>query len=143
MISPAVKRLIQDASIPAPARETEFSAGFDLRSSMSVNIKPGEQALIKTGFAWAIPPGSVGLIRDRSGHAFKYRMTTRAGVIDADYRGEVGVVLTNEGENDYTVAQGERVAQMIIVPCMLLNVVEVDDLDDTPRGAGGYGSTGR
>ncbi len=138
-----VKRLQHAGYLPLPERHSEGAAGYDLRAAEGVNIANGEQALIKTGFAWAIPPGYVGLIKDRSSMALKRRLVTHAGVIDSDYRGDVGVILSNESDKGVTIEAGERIAQMLIVPVVAADLEEVDELDATDRGAGGYGSTGK
>lgn len=131
---------------PVPERATEGSAGFDLRTMHRVLLHPGEQALVKTGWVWEIPEGWVGLIRDRSGMANKHRITTRAGVIDSDYRGEVMVVLCNErpaGAPPFVIPEGERFAQMIVVPFFHHATAEKITMSDTARGAGGFGHTGK
>lgn len=136
-----VKR-VGDHDLPVPRRETVEAAGFDLRAVVPWIVYPGEQAAIPTGFAWAIPEGMVGLVRDRSGLAARGRITTTAGVIDSDYRGEITVLLRNDGDNAFKVAPGDRVAQLLIVPCLLGYCEEVSELSETVRGAGGFGSTG-
>ena len=136
-----VKR-IGTHSLPLPKQHTEAAAGFDLQSTEDVMIKPGHSALVGTGFAWAIPKGYVGIIRDRSCMAVKRAITTRAGVIDSDYRGEVKVCLVNEGVTPEHIAASERIAQMLITNYHKEECHEVDELDDTARGAGGFGSTG-
>lgn len=124
-----------------PKIHSENAGGFDLQATVSRTIFPGEQMLIPCGWAFAIPNGFVGLIRDRSGMA-KNRMTTRAGVIDSDYRGELMVLLTNEGTEPYTVATGDRIAQILIMPIPFISPIEVQELKETTRGSGGFGSTG-
>lgn len=140
-----VKR-VGDHDLPLPQRETEGSAGYDLRAARNYTIWPGSTLLIRTGFAWALPYEYVGLIRDRSGLAYRQSLTTRAGVIDADYRGEVMVLMRHEGEKGKSgpinIMKGERIAQMIITTYLHGMTQEVDDLADTYRGAGGFGSTG-
>jgi deoxyuridine 5'-triphosphate nucleotidohydrolase len=136
----SIKRLAQTATIPTYA--TERAAGVDLYANESVLIPARGQALIKTGIAIAIDPDKCGLIWPRSGLDAKHGITTGAGVIDSDYRGEIGVLLRNHSDVDYRVKHGERIAQMLIVPAYRQTLVEVDALPDTGRGAGGFGSTG-
>lgn len=130
-------------TLPVPGYATAGAAGIDLRAVTDAEIHWEETALIGTGWAIEIPPGYVGLIRDRSGQA-RRGLTTRAGVIDSDYRGEIGVLLTNESsEPTLAVGQGERIAQLILVPMgHQHDLLEVDGLTDTARGSGGFGSTG-
>lgn len=138
--------------LPAPAQATEGSAGYDLtvcdplakreRRSIMLVIPSGAMRIISTGWRVAIPPGHVGLIRDRSGTATNVGLTTRAGVIDADYRGEIRVVVVNEGHNWVYLRHGKRIAQMIIVPIHVGGSIVVESLPDTERGSGGFGSTG-
>jgi dUTP pyrophosphatase len=119
-------------------------AGFDIRASENLIIETGKQVLVPTGLRVAIPEGYVGLIRDRSSMAIK-RVYTHAGVIDAGYRGEVKVVISNQGDESYQIELGDKVAQMVVVPC-IASVVEVESeakLGLTDRGDGGFGSTGR
>lgn len=135
-----VSRLDKDLEVPRYANPSD--AAFDLRAREEVVIPPGQHVAVKTGLAMAIPQGHVGLIWDRSGLAAKHRVTTLAGVIDSGYRGEVGVVLCNLGETPFTVERGMRIAQMIIQPYVTADLHEVEDLDETDRGEGGFGSTG-
>lgn len=134
-------KAIGDHGFGLPKTHSENAGGFDLQSTESRKLFPGEQRLIGTGWAFAIPNGFVGLIRDRSGMAGK-RLTTRAGVIDSDYRGEVKVLLVNEGPEPYTIAVGDRIAQMLVMPIPFISTIEVSELKDTIRGSGGFGSTG-
>lgn len=129
--------------LPVPARESADAAGYDLRSTLKWMLYPGEQKAIPTGFAWAIPIGFAGLIRDRSGLAVRSRVTTVAGVIDSDYRGEVCAVLANHGDQPLDIEIGTRIAQMVIVACLQSPCVETGALPETARGSGGFGSTGR
>ena len=120
-------------------------AGFDIRSLNDVEIKPNEQVLVSTGLHVAIPLGYVMIIKDRSGMAAKRRIYTHAGVIDASYRGEVKIVITNESSETQKLLQGEKIAQGIVVPCVV-DAIEEDTLEglgDTERGAGGFGSSGK
>lgn len=133
---------IGNHDLEIPKQQTESAAGFDLASAVHVYIEPGEQVLIPTGFAWEIYEGFVGLIRDRSGQAYKQRLTTRAGVIDSDYRGEVGVLAVNESNEPISIEPGERIAQMIVSSYLKCSLVEVDEFSDTERGDNGFGSTG-
>ena len=121
---------------------TEGAAGFDLQSADYVILYPGQRLAIPTGFAWAIPLGQVGMIRPRSGLAVRRGIDVLAGVIDADYRGEVAVVLINHGTRPLDIEAGERIAQMVVQPCMVSVTVECDELPSTERGHGGFGSTG-
>lgn len=118
-------------------------AGFDLRAAESLVIEIGQQLLVSTGLKVAIPEGFVGLIRDRSSMAVK-RVYSHAGVIDAGYRGEVRVVLSNHGKASYQIEQGDKIAQMVVVPCLgeLEEASSEDKLGTTKRGDGGFGSTG-
>ena len=137
-----VKRIGQH-DLELPSRGTEHSAGYDLRAMGCHVLQPGEQKLIGTGFAWEIPLHHVGLIRDRSGHAFKKRLTTRAGVIDCDYRGEVKVLVVNESDTEQEIEHGERIAQMIIIPYYFSEITEVTDfISNTERSDRGFGHTG-
>jgi len=128
--------------IPAPSRATDGAGGYDLYSAITLTISPKQKALIPIGWRMAIPPGWVGLIRDRSSCANKRDLSVRAGVIDADYRGEVHVLLRNEGPVSQTIATGERIAQVVIVRHLSEAMLEVNELPPTQRGGGGFGSTG-
>lgn len=134
--------------IPFPSYATAGSAGMDLRACVDspVIIRPGEQALIPTGLAIALPSADyVALLYARSGLAIKHGLSPSncVGVIDSDYRGEVVVALRNYAGEPYTVEPGERIAQMVITPVVQAGIHIVEELDDTARGAGGFGSTGR
>jgi dUTP pyrophosphatase len=139
-----VKRLRPDAVVPRYM--SDGAAGLDLAAALSapLTIAPGEHALVPTGLALAIPPGWEGQVRPRSGLAAKRRVTclNSPGTIDSDYRGEVQVILVNHGREPFVVRHGERIAQLVIAPVAQAEIVEVDDLDATARGAGGFGSTG-
>lgn len=138
------KKLNENAVTPTFG--TEYSAGADLYSAEEeLTINPNETAFIGTGIAVAIPNGKVGLIYARSGLACKKGLApaNKVGVIDSDYRGEVKVALHNHGKLPQTVIKGERVAQMVIVDYYACSYEECDSLDDTVRGEGGFGSTGR
>ena len=140
-----IKKLRENAIIPTYG--SEFAAGADLYACLdeSVTIDVGETKLIPTGIALSIPVGFAGLIYARSGLASKRGLApaNKVGVIDADYRGEVMVALHNHGKQAQTVEAGERVAQMVIAPYIAANFILSDELDDTVRGEGGFGSTGR
>ena len=129
-----------------PSYATEQSAGMDLRANIEepITLKPMQRALIKTGLFMALPPGFEAQVRPRSGLALKHGITVlnTPGTIDADYRGEIGVVLINLGDKDFVVNDGERIAQMVIARHETAIIREVEVLDDTERGAGGYGHTG-
>jgi len=135
-----IKRVHKDARLPTRAHEDD--AGLDLYSIKTVDFRPGQGGMVPTGVAVAVPPGYVGLIADRSSLG-KKGLKTAGGVIDAGYRGEVGVVLWNVSKETFTLRKGDRVAQLLIIPIAVPAVEEVTDLDSTKRGAGGFGSTGR
>jgi len=141
-----VQRLPHGAGLPLPERATEGSAGMDLRAAVEadVELSPGARVLIPTGIALALPNGFEGQIRPRSGLALKHGVTVlnSPGTVDTDYRGEVGVLLINHGEDPFVVRRGDRIAQLIIAPVAESSLQEVDALPESGRGAGGYGSTG-
>lgn len=130
-----------------PAFETAQAAGADLRAAIDapVTLQPGERALVKTGFCMALPAGYEAQVRPRSGLALRHGITVlnSPGTIDADYRGEVGVLLINHGREPFTVNRGDRFAQMVLARVTQGAFEVVSELDETARGAGGYGSTGR
>ena len=135
-----------DKNAIAPAYATEFAAGADLYSlDESVTIEPGRTVMVHTGLALEIPEGLVGLIYARSGLACKKGVApaNKVGVIDSDYRGEVIVAIHNDSLYMQEIAPGERIAQLVIMPYLPVEFEEVDDLTDTQRGKGGFGSTGR
>lgn len=138
-----VQRLHPDAVVPTYAHPGD--AGLDLTSVTSVTLAPGERAAAPTGLAMAIPEGWVGLVHPRSGLARRYGVTVAnaPGTIDAGYRGEVLVLLVNLGDEPVTLEAGERVAQLLLQRVGAAEVVEVTSLDDSSRGTGGFGSTGR
>ena len=141
-----IKRSATGADLPLPEYATEGSAGLDLRcASGSFTLRAGARALVDTGVSVAIPPGFEGQVRPRSGLAMRYGVTVvnSPGTVDSDYTGPVGVILVNHGEADFAVCRGERIAQLVICPVARAELVEVDSLDDTGRGGGGFGSTGR
>jgi len=136
----------RDREIPLPKYMTEHSSGMDLCAAVEgeISLEPGERKLIPTGIALSIPAGYEGQVRPRSGLALRAGVTlvNTPGTIDADYRGEVGVLLINLGRQPFKVKRGDRVAQLVIAPVLQATVELVDELDDTPRSAGGFGHTG-
>jgi len=136
-----IKKLHPDALLPKYGRTGD--AGLDLHANETVILPPGEQRMVSTGIALAIPAGTVGLVWDRSGMAAKNGVKTMAGVLDHTYRGELKVVLINLRTTPYEVKQGDRVAQLLVQPVHTAEVQEVEELDDTIRGEGGFGSSGR
>lgn len=132
-----------------PAYETDLAAGMDLRAAVPddepMTLAAGKRAMVPTGLSIALPAGYEAQIRPRSGLAAKHGITclNTPGTIDADYRGEVKVILINLGDEDFVIARGERIAQMIIAPVTQAELKVVDALSETARGAGGFGSTGR
>jgi dUTP pyrophosphatase len=145
-ITVKVKRLAHGEGLPLPQRMTEHSAGFDISAAVETNmeLKPGDIQLIPCGFAMAIPQGYEAQIRPRSGLAAKHGITmiNTPGTIDSDYRGEIRVPLINLGKNSFTIERGMRIAQMLICPVPQVALEEVEDLDSTSRGHGGFGHTG-
>ncbi|MDO9461492.1 MAG: dUTP diphosphatase [Alphaproteobacteria bacterium] len=148
MLTVSFRRLPHNPELPLPAYATPGAAGLDLCAAVPAHdplvLAPGDRALIPTGLAMALPSGYEAQIRPRSGLALKYGITVlnSPGTIDCDYRGEVGVVLLNTGKAAFTIARGERIAQMVIAAVTQAQPVEVTDLPETGRGAGGFGSTG-
>ena len=144
MLKIAVKNRCEDLGLPA--RGSEHAAGFDLRAAVDspLGIAAGERALIPTGISMAIPPGYEGQIRPRSGLAVKHgiAIVNAPGTIDSDYRGEIQVILINLGSEPWTVQRGDRIAQLVIAPVLSVDLEAVDDLAETARGMGGFGSTG-
>lgn len=124
-----------------PKRQTAGSAGYDLATNETFDLAPGERRVVKTGLSIAVPEGTYGRIAPRSGLAVRYGIQTLAGVVDADYRGELGVVLINHGTEPFHATKGDRIAQLVIERISTPFVTLVEDLDDTRRGAGGFGST--
>jgi dUTP pyrophosphatase len=145
-ITVKVKRLAHGEGLPLPQRMTEHSAGFDISAAVETNmeLKPGDIQLVPCGFAMAIPQGYEAQIRPRSGLAAKHGITmiNTPGTIDSDYRGEIRVPLINLGKNNFTIERGMRIAQMLICPVPQVALEEVEDLDSTSRGHGGFGHTG-
>lgn len=138
--------IINKSKHALPKYETSLSAGVDLRANIEspIVLKPLERSLVKTGLFIALPEGYEAQVRPRSGLAFKNGITVlnSPGTIDADYRGEIGVILVNLSNADFTVNDGERIAQLVVAKHEQANFVEVTELDETSRGAGGFGSTG-
>lgn len=141
-----IKRVRENLDLPLPAYQSPSSSGLDLRADVreTVVLKRFERALIPTGVAVEIPAGFEGQVRARSGLAIKsgVALVNAPGTIDADYRGEVSVILINFGDADFAVKRGDRIAQLVIAPVSQPRIVETVDLSDTQRGTGGFGSTG-
>lgn len=142
-----IKRVSGQEDILLPQKMSAAASGFDLHAAVSepVILAPGERRLIPTGFALSMPPELEAQIRPRSGLAFKYGITTlnSPGTIDADYRGEVKVLLINLGQEAFTIGRNERIAQMVFQLVPQIELVEVEELTETERGSGGFGHTGR
>jgi dUTP pyrophosphatase len=144
----AVARLPHAQGVPLPAYESADAAGMDLRAAVPedepLTLRPGDRFAVPTGLMMAIPRGYEGQVRPRSGLAFKSGITclNSPGTVDADYRGEVKVILINHGAEDFVIRRGDRIAQLLITPVEQAVWEEVETLDDTARGAGGFGSTG-
>ena len=144
-----IQRLPHAEGLALPAYETTGSAGMDLRAAVPedapLTLEPGARALVPTGLKIALDHGYEAQVRPRSGLALKHGLTclNSPGTIDSDYRGEVGVILINHGQETFVIRRGERIAQMVIARHEQADVAEVETLDDTLRGAGGFGSTGR
>ncbi|WP_288459347.1 dUTP diphosphatase [uncultured Sphingomonas sp.] len=141
----AIRRLPHGAGLPLPAYATAGAAGMDVVAAEDVTLAPGARHAVATGFAMAIPDGYEVQVRPRSGLALKHGITclNTPGTIDSDYRGEVRVILANLGTEPFAVVRGERIAQLVPAPVLRAALAQVDSLDDTARGAGGFGSTGR
>jgi len=143
-----VKRLPHGKELPLPTYQTASSAGLDLQAAIAPQttlvIEPGSRELVPTGLAIELPEGFEAQIRPRSGLALKKGVTlvNTPGTIDADYRGEIGVIVINHGAEPFESVRGDRIAQMIVAPVVQARLVEVDDLSSSDRGAGGFGSTG-
>jgi dUTP pyrophosphatase len=149
-VSPTIpiRRLPNNLDLPLPAYESPGAAGMDLRAAVAEDepmvLRPGTRAAAPTGLAFALPEGFEGQVRPRSGLAARHGVTVlnTPGTVDSDYRGEVKVILINLGEEDFTIHRGDRIAQLVIAPVSQARWSEVELLDDTARGAGGFGSTG-
>jgi len=136
------KRIHPDAVLPSYAHPSD--AGMDVRSVADLTIAPGRRALVPTGLVMLLPPMYEAQVRPRSGLALKNGVTVlnTPGTIDSGYRGEIGIILMNLGEDDFTVKKGDKIAQIVIAPVTQPEIVETDSIDETDRGAGGFGSTG-
>lgn len=149
MTTVRVERLPHAEGLPLPAYETTGSAGMDLRAAVAddqpLTLTPGARALVPTGLKIALEPGFEAQVRPRSGLALKHGITclNAPGTVDSDYRGEVGVILINHGAESFVIRRGERIAQMVVARHEQASIVEVAALDETARGTGGFGSTGR
>ena len=141
-----VTRLPEAADLPLPSRATPGAAGYDLCAAVRQDLvlAPGDRTLVPTGFCIAIPAGYEGQVRPRSGLALSHGilLPNAPGTIDSDYRGELKIILLNAGEKPYVIQRGERIAQLVIAPVAMAEFVEVDQLDATHRGDGGFGHTG-
>lgn len=133
---------LYEHDLPLPSRGSQLSAGLDLRAAENLILKPTERRVVKTGFAIQLEKGQVGMIWPRSGLAVKYGIDVLAGVIDADYRGEVGVVLINHGDDPFEIKRGDRIAQLVVQSCCLNPVHGVNYLSNSERGEQGFGHTG-
>lgn len=140
------KKLLHASDLPLPSYESSHAAGMDLRAALQepLVLEPGQRSLIPTGLQMALPEGYEAQIRPRSGLAYRNGITmlNTPGTIDADYRGEVKVLAINHGDEPFTINHGDRIAQMVIAPVQQMFVEEVQDLPDSERGSGGFGSTG-
>ena len=149
MTTVRIERLAHAEGLPLPAYETSGSAGMDLRAAVPADqpltLAPGARALVPTGLKIALEQGYEAQVRPRSGLALKHGITclNSPGTVDSDYRGEVGVILINHGQDAFVIQRGDRIAQMVIAKHEQAEMVEVGALDETARGAGGFGSTGR
>ncbi|MGE0241232.1 MAG: dUTP diphosphatase [Parvibaculaceae bacterium] len=145
MTEVAIRRLAHGEGLALPAYETEHAAGMDLRAAEDAILPPGGRALVATGFAIALPDGFEAQVRPRSGLAAKQGVTllNAPGTIDADYRGEIKVILINHGDQAFAVKRGDRIAQMVVAPVTRVMLKEEQELSRTSRGQGGFGSTGR
>lgn len=143
MIEIKFTRLPHGEGLPPPAYGSEHAVGLDVVAAEEIRIEPGARHPVRTGIAMAIPHGYEVQVRSRSGTAVKSGITCLTGTIDSDYRGELMVVLVNLGEKPFDIHRGDRIAQLIPAPVLRASFAEVADLDETARGAGGFGSTGR
>lgn len=149
LVEISLKWLPHGGGLPLPAVATELSAGADIRAAIPADapltLAPGQRAIVPCGFAMALPAGFEAQVRPRSGLAAKHGVTVlnSPGTIDADYRGEVMVILINLGQDAFVIERGERIAQMVVAPVIQPAFTVAEDLDDTQRGTGGFGSTGR
>jgi len=149
MIRALIKRLPHGRGLQLPAYQSEHAAGLDLVAALEADagviLQPGARALIPTGLAIELPNGYEAQVRPRSGLALSFGVTVlnSPGTIDADYRGEIGVVLINLGTEPFFIKRGARIAQLVVAPVERVSLIEKDRLDGSARGAGGFGSTGR
>ena len=145
-VSVAILKLPHGHDLPLPSYATADSAGMDLIAAVAdtIGLEPGERTLVPTGIAIALPRGFEAQVRPRSGLALKFGVTTlnTPGTIDADYRGEIGVILINHGSERVTIKRGDRIAQLVVAPVTRVEWNQRDSLDGTARGAGGFGSSG-
>ena len=139
-----LKRLPHGEGLPVPAYATTGAAGMDVVAAEDVNLAPRGRHAVATGFAMAIPEGFEVQVRPRSGLALKHGISlpNTPGTIDSDYRGELKIIMINLGEEAFAIRRGDRIAQLVVAPVQLAAFAEVEELDDTARGAGGFGSTG-
>lgn len=148
-ITVEIQRLPHAEGLALPAYQSAHAAGLDLLAAVPedkpLTVRPGQRALVPTGLMIAIPPGHEAQVRPRSGLALKHGVTVlnSPGTVDADYRGEVSVLLINHGEEPFTIRRGERIAQLVIAAMTQANLLVVTSLPSTDRGSGGFGSTGR
>lgn len=148
-ITVEIQRLPHAEGLALPAYQTAHAAGLDLLAAVPegdpLTMQPGQRALVPTGLMIAVPPGHEAQVRPRSGLAFKHGVTVlnSPGTIDADYRGEISVLLINHGDEPFTIRRGERIAQLVIAAVTQANLAAVASLPPTDRGSGGFGSTGR
>ena len=140
-MSLGIKKLSDDSTLPT--RGSDGAVGYDLYSNMECVIRTSERGLVSTGIAVVLPPGVYGRVAPRSGLAVKHGIQVGAGVIDPDYTGEVKVVLFNHGDKDFEVKKGDRVAQLVLEKCDTPPVKEIEIVEETERGSGGFGSTGQ
>jgi dUTP pyrophosphatase len=140
----AIRRLPHGEGLDLPAYATAGAAGMDVLAAEDVVLPPGGRHAVATGFALAIPEGFEVQVRPRSGLALKHGISlpNTPGTIDSDYRGELKIIMINLGTDDFAIARGDRIAQLVLAPVVLARWEEVAELDDTARGAGGFGSTG-
>ena len=145
MIEVDIRQLPHGEGLPLPAYETAGAAGMDLRAAEDMVLKPGARCLMPTGISVALPHGYEAQVRPRSGLAVKHGVTVlnAPGTIDSDYRGEVKVPLINHGQHDFVITRGDRIAQVVFAPVSRISWRVVEALDDTARGAGGFGSSGK
>ena len=145
-IAVKIRRLENNGDLPLPNYESEGSSGMDIRAAVkeSVLLKPGEIGLIPTGLAVSVPRGYEAQIRPRSGLALKHGIgiVNSPGTIDSDYRGEIGLIMINWGQSPFAIRRGDRIAQMLITRVYRAEIIEVDDLESTQRGEGGFGHSG-